>query len=167
MPICLFLPKRRHFGVTRRLSSDSKSENPLGRIAGLKTNLDFSIKALEAFPASKRREVSLTLEGERHLVRITARTPVLSQHGTSGHKRSASSLKGPIQNLDSRPPAWQRVTLLDIAVMMSWKMLRTKSPDWQKTISSGLHGAQDHLWRAAPHLQYPSAPGHPPHPAKF
>ncbi len=87
MPICLFLPKRRHFGVTRRLSSDSKSENPLGRIAGLKTNLDFSIKALEAFPASKRREVSLTLEGERHLVRITARTPVLSNMahlGTNG-----------------------------------------------------------------------------------
>lgn len=44
----------------------------------LKPNLDFSIQTLEAFPASKLRDVSLTLEGERHLVHITAGTPVLS-----------------------------------------------------------------------------------------
>ncbi|XP_043110554.1 uncharacterized protein LOC122356134 [Puntigrus tetrazona] len=50
----------------------------------LKTNLDFSIQALEAFPASKRRDVSLTLEGERHLVRITAGTPVLSYTAHTG-----------------------------------------------------------------------------------
>ncbi|XP_052428948.1 uncharacterized protein LOC127970409 [Carassius gibelio] len=55
----------------------------------LKTSLDFSIKALEAFPASKRHNVSLTLEGECHLVCITAGTPVLScmvHLGTNGPK---------------------------------------------------------------------------------
>ncbi len=77
MPICLFLPKRRYFTVPP-LDLDSLLTAKVKRIAGLKTNLDFSIKALEAFPASKQRDVSLTLEGERHLVRITARTPVLS-----------------------------------------------------------------------------------------
>ncbi len=77
MPICLFLPKRRYFTVPP-LDLDSLLTVKVKRIAGLKTNLDFSIKALEAFPASKQRDVSLTLEGERHLVRITARTPVLS-----------------------------------------------------------------------------------------
>lgn len=43
----------------------------------LRNSLDFSIQTLEAFPASKRREVSLTLEGERHLLRITAGAPIL------------------------------------------------------------------------------------------
>ncbi|KAL0178153.1 hypothetical protein M9458_027047 [Cirrhinus mrigala] len=83
MPNCLFLPKRRYFTVTSLdleslLSVKGKIRQEGLLDSHLKTNLDFSIQALEAFPASKRRDVSLTLEGERHLVRITAGTPVLS-----------------------------------------------------------------------------------------
>ncbi|XP_026864023.2 uncharacterized protein LOC113576249 [Electrophorus electricus] len=45
--------------------------------SSLKTNLEFAINSMEAFPAAKRRNVSLTLEGERQLVRFMAGTPVL------------------------------------------------------------------------------------------
>ncbi|XP_066535821.1 uncharacterized protein [Hoplias malabaricus] len=43
----------------------------------VKTNLDFAMQMLEKFPVSKRRNVSLTVEGERQLVRFTAGTPTL------------------------------------------------------------------------------------------
>ncbi|XP_072532834.1 uncharacterized protein [Salminus brasiliensis] len=45
--------------------------------SSLKTNLEFAMQTLEAFPAPKRHDVSLTMEGERQLVRLTAGTPIL------------------------------------------------------------------------------------------
>lgn len=83
MLICLFLPKRRYFTLPSLdldclLSVKWKIRQEGLLNSHLKTNLDFSIRALEAFPASKRCDISLTLEGERHLVRITTRTPALS-----------------------------------------------------------------------------------------
>lgn len=90
--ICLFLPKRRYFTVPSFNLDSLLSVKVKIRQEGLldsllKTNLDFSMQALEAFPASKWHDVSLTLEGECHLVRITAGTPVLSYMahlGTNG-----------------------------------------------------------------------------------
>lgn len=45
--------------------------------SNLKTNLQFSIQAIEPFPAPKRYNACLTVEGDNFLVRITAGTPVL------------------------------------------------------------------------------------------
>ncbi|XP_007247602.3 uncharacterized protein LOC103021512 [Astyanax mexicanus] len=45
--------------------------------SSLKTNLEYAMQTLDAFPAPKRYDASLTVEGERQLVRITAGTPVL------------------------------------------------------------------------------------------
>lgn len=43
----------------------------------LKTNLQFSIQAIEPFPASKRYNACLMVEGDDFLVKITAGNPVL------------------------------------------------------------------------------------------
>lgn len=61
--------------------------------SNMKTCLDFAIQTLEKFPASKRRDVSLTFEGERQLVRFTAGNPVLlyvvrvGQNGPELHQK--------------------------------------------------------------------------------
>lgn len=53
----------------------------------LKSSLDYVTHELDAMPASKRRDVSLLLEGERHLVKFISGTPSLHytvRQGTAG-----------------------------------------------------------------------------------
>ncbi|KAL6488092.1 hypothetical protein MHYP_G00047180 [Metynnis hypsauchen] len=64
--------------------------------SNLKTNLDFAVQTLEGFPASKRRDVSLTVEGERQLVRFTAGTPVLLYSVRLGPKGPEMHQKVPV-----------------------------------------------------------------------
>ncbi|KAF5890688.1 uncharacterized protein DAT39_019618 [Clarias magur] len=61
-----------------------------------KTCLDFAIQTLENFPVSKRRDVSLTLEGERQLVRFTAGNPVLQYVVRLGQKGPELHQKVPV-----------------------------------------------------------------------
>lgn len=61
-----------------------------------KTCLDFAIQTLENFPVSKRRDVSLTLEGERQLVRFTAGNPVLLYVVRLGQKGPEFHQKVPV-----------------------------------------------------------------------
>ncbi|KAI4884760.1 hypothetical protein NFI96_012976 [Prochilodus magdalenae] len=64
--------------------------------SSLKTNLEFAVQTLEAFPAPKRRDVSLTVEGERQLVRFTAGTPVLLYNVRLGPKGPELHQKVPV-----------------------------------------------------------------------
>lgn len=64
--------------------------------SNVKTGLDFAIQTLENFPASKRRDVSLTLEGERQLVRFTSGNPVLLYAVRLGQKGPEFHQKVPV-----------------------------------------------------------------------
>ncbi|XP_060727610.1 uncharacterized protein LOC132846863 [Tachysurus vachellii] len=61
-----------------------------------KTCLDFAIQTMENFPVSKRRDVSLTLEGERQLVRFTSGNPVLLYVVRLGQKGPELHQKVPV-----------------------------------------------------------------------
>lgn len=61
-----------------------------------KTCLDFAIQTMERFPVSKRRDVSLTLEGERQLVRFTSGNPVLLYVVRLGQKGPELHQKVPV-----------------------------------------------------------------------
>ncbi|KAB5582186.1 hypothetical protein PHYPO_G00184270 [Pangasianodon hypophthalmus] len=64
--------------------------------SNMKTSLDFAIQTLENFPVSKRRDVSLTLEGERQLVRFTSGNPVLLYVVRLGQKGPELHQKVPV-----------------------------------------------------------------------
>ncbi|KAI5611749.1 hypothetical protein C0J50_1390 [Silurus asotus] len=64
--------------------------------SNMKASLDFAIQTLEKFPVSKRRDVSLTLEGDRQLVRFTAGNPVLLYMVRSGQKGPELHQKVPV-----------------------------------------------------------------------
>lgn len=64
--------------------------------SNMKSSLDFAIQTLENFPACKRRNVSLTLEGERQLVRLTAGNPVLLYVVRLGQKGAEFHQKVPV-----------------------------------------------------------------------
>ncbi|XP_062379708.1 uncharacterized protein LOC134068171 isoform X1 [Sardina pilchardus] len=71
-----------------------------------KSNLDHVIEALDAMPASKRKDVSLLVEGERHLVKFVSGTPSL-------HYTARQGVAGP--ELLQRVPVGAKLTCDSIA----------------------------------------------------